>query len=285
MARVLIVGAGYVGCVLGRRLAARGDEVFALRRRATAVPAPLWPVPADVTRPVTLGGLPDGLDAVVFTIAPDATTDEAYALTYVDGTRNVLAALDQRGVRPARLLFCSSTAVYAQASGEWVDETSATEPVVFTGRRVLEAERVVAASGRPAVVLRLGAIYGPGREGLVERVRAGTATYPAAGPSYGNRIHRDDCAAALAHLLDLPAPAPVYLGVDPEPADLRVVLEWLAARIGAPPPRPGATAAGPRGSTSKRASCRRLMATGFRFAYPSFREGYASFVPALVATG
>ncbi len=285
MARVLIVGAGYVGCVLGRRLAARGDEVFALRRQPAAIPAPLRPVPADVTRPATLRGLPAPLDAVVFTIAPDATTDEAYALTYVEGTGNVLAALDQRGVRPGRLLFCSSTAVYAQADGEWVDETSATEPVAFTGRRVLEAERVVAGSGSPAVVLRLGAIYGPGREGLVDRVRAGTATYPAAGPSYGNRNHRDDCAAALEHLLDLPAPAPIYLGVDPEPTDLRVVLEWLAARVGAPPPRPSATAAGPRGATSKRASSRRLVATGFRFAYPSFREGYASFVPAAVAAG
>ncbi len=279
MARVLIVGAGYVGSALGGRLAARGDEVFALRRRPRAVPAPLRPVVADVTRPATLGAIPDALDAVVFTIAPDATTDEAYALTYVEGTSNLLAALDQRGIRPRRILFTSSTAVYAQRDGEWVDEASVTEPVAFTGRRVLEGERAVAACGHPAVVLRLGAIYGPGRAGLVDRVRAGTATYPASGPSYGNRNHRDDCAAALEHLLDLPTPAPLYLGVDPEPAELRVVLEWLAERVGAPPPRASPAAVGPRGATSKRASSHRLLATGFCFTYPSFREGYASFVP------
>jgi nucleoside-diphosphate-sugar epimerase len=280
VARVLVVGAGYVGIRLGLRLAARGDEVFALRRQTAEVPASLRGLAADVTEPESLAVIPGDLAAVVITVAPDATTDEDYARTYVEGTRNVLAALERRSCRPSRLLFTSSTAVYAQRDGEWVDERSPAEPTTFPGRRLLEAERAVAAYGPGATVLRLGAIYGPGRGGLVERVREGRATYPIGAPSYGNRNHVDDCAGALAHLLELRSPEPMYLGVDHEPADLRVVLEWLAARIAAPPPQATAGAATPRGATSKRASNHRLLASGYRFAFPTFREGYASFVPA-----
>ncbi|MBN2194232.1 MAG: NAD-dependent epimerase/dehydratase family protein [Polyangiaceae bacterium] len=285
MRRILIVGAGYVGCALGARLAARGDEVFALRRRVLLVPPPLSPVTADVTRPETLSGLPDRLDSVVFTIAPDATTDEAYAHTYVDGTRHLLAALAEQGGEPPRILFTSSTSVYGQGDGEWIDETSPAEPTSFSGRRLLEAEALLGASGRPVVVLRLGAIYGPGREGLVQRVREGSATYPRAGPCYGNRNHKDDCAAALEHLIALGTPAPLYLGVDHEPADLRVVLEWLAARLGVSMPQAADEASSPRRASSKRASNRLLVESGFRFRYPTFREGYASFVAAGSSTG
>jgi nucleoside-diphosphate-sugar epimerase len=142
-----------------------------------------------------------------------------------------------------------------------------------------EAERVLFSRGSPATALRLGGIYGPGRTRLVESVRSGRARIAAGPPRWGNRIHRDDAAGALAHLIEralggdaLPA---VLIGVDDEPADEAVVLRWIAARLGVPEPPTGeATARG----ANKRCSNARLRATGYAFRYPTFREGYAEAI-------
>ena len=99
-------------------------------------------------------------------------------------------------------------------------------------------------------------------------------------PHYTNRIHRDDCAGVLRHLMQLEAPEPVYLGVDCEPADEAAVLRWLAGALGAAEPR--IAAAGERHGRERRASkrCRndRLLASGYRFLHPTFREGYRAIL-------
>ena len=281
--RVLIAGCGYVGSELARRLGAEGDDVFGLRRRPEGLPPGVKAIAADLSDPASLRGLPDALDAVVYAVAADAFDDGAYRAAYVDGLRNLLAALDQGGSRPGRVVYTSSTAVYAQSAGEWVDESSATEPTGFSGQRVLEGERVLLGAGLPATVLRLGGIYGPGRTRLVESVRSGRAVMRAGEPLYTNRSHRDDAAGAIAHLLRLPAPLPLYLGVDREPADETVVLRWLADQLGVAPPAvapedvaPGARR--PRGS--KRCANDRLLASGYSFSWPTFREGYAALLAA-----
>jgi nucleoside-diphosphate-sugar epimerase len=132
------------------------------------------------------------------------------------------------------------------------------------------------------MVLRLGGIYGPGRDRTVRRVRSGEAECPPRGV-YGNRIHRDDAARALRHLLTLPDPESVYLGVDRDPAELREVYGWIAGRVGAAdpcadaPPRDDGDPAGRRG-TNKRCSSERLAASGFEWRYPTYREGYAGLI-------
>jgi nucleoside-diphosphate-sugar epimerase len=141
---------------------------------------------------------------------------------------------------------------------------------------VLEGEGIVRGAAVPhRVVLRLGGIYGPGRTRLVDRVRRGEATCPPE-PTWTNRIHRDDAAGAIRHLLALDDPEEVYLGVDTDPAERCEVLTWLAERLGAPAPRPGP--ASRRGN--KRVSSARLQASGYRFRYPTFREGYGAMLDA-----
>jgi nucleoside-diphosphate-sugar epimerase len=275
---VLVAGCGYVGTALARRLLADGHVVLGLARDPRRLPAGVIPVTADLRRPETLDALPADVDVGVFTAAAEAHDETAYRDVYVNGLRNLLDALAARGARPRRLLFTSSTSVYGQTAGEWVDESSPTDPAGFAGRLMVEAEALVRGGPVPGTVLRLGGIYGPGRTGLLDGVRAGTVSCGQGPPRYTNRIHRDDAAGALRHLMRLAAPDELYLGVDDDPAELTAVVRWLADRVGAPPPRADAPGddrrRGARGG-NKRCTNGRLRRSGYGFRYPTFREGYA----------
>ena len=276
--RVLIAGCGYVGEALARQLMDAGDQVWGLRRSVELLPAGIIPVAADLHRPETLRDLPADLDVSIYCAAAESWHDESYRRAYVEGPTHWLEALARNQTKPPRVVFTSSTGVYHQADGSWVDEDSATEPSGFSGRRMLEGEAVVRRWPGEAVILRLGGIYGPGREGLLDRVRRGDAVLAGPPPHYANRIHRDDAAAALAHLARLPSPEAIYLGVDEEPADRDLVLTYLAQRLDLPAPRRNSdpSSLAPRGN--KRGSSARLRGSGFEFRYPSYRQGYDELI-------
>jgi len=273
--RVLIAGCGYVGSALASMLVSDGHDVFGLRRDPVGrVPDGVTPVAADLAAGTGTEAIPGDLDACVTAISADGRSETAYEAAYVRATANLKAQLESDSPALNRWLFVSSTAVYGQKSGEWVDESTSTSPEGFTGRLVLAGEGVVRTSGAPhPVVVRLGGIYGPGRTRLLEQVRAGEATCPPE-PTYTNRIHRDDAAGILRHLLAFDDPDEVYVGVDSDPAERCEVLRWLADRLGAPPPQPGPG----RTRGNKRASNGRILATGYQFRYPTFREGYAAMI-------
>jgi nucleoside-diphosphate-sugar epimerase len=274
VSRILVAGCGYVGTELTRILAADGgNQVWGLRRRSAPMPDGVQAILADLSRPGTLTTLPSRLDAVVYTVGADGHTPEQYERAYVEGLANLWTALRAAGGSPRRLVVVTSTAVYAQNDGEWVDESSPTEPREFSGQTLLRSEALALSLQTEPVIVRFGGIYGPGRTRFVDSVRSGTAPL-GAGPEYTNRIHLVDCAGVLAHLIRLDAPASIYVGVDDEPADRRAVVEWLAERLGVapPPPLPKGTQAPSRG---KRCSNRSLRESGYAFRFPSYREGYA----------
>ena len=277
--RVLIAGCGYVGTALGLQLAAAGHTVIGLRRDPEGLPDPIEPFAADLRHPQTLAGLPE-VDAVAITVSADGRDEEAYRAAYLDGPATLLGALDGRGA-DIPVVFTSSTAVYGQDDGSWVDEDSPTEPGRFSGRIMLAAESQIHDWPSGGTALRLGGIYGPGRTRLVDSVRDGTAICVEEAVSYTNRIHRDDAAAALAHVLTGQATAPTYLVVDDDPAERCAVLRWLADRLDVDPPRtvpPDDPDAPRRRGANKRCSNAAIRATGWAPAYPSFRAGYGEML-------
>lgn len=273
--RVLVAGAGYVGLALAKQLAAAGHAVWALKRSATAMPQGVELVLGNMLDPASLQNLPPNLDAMVYTAAADASSPEAYREAYVDGLGYLLAHLAKTAL-PKRVLFTSSTSVYAQDDGSWVDETSVTAPKDFRGQVLLQAEHLITELPTQAAVLRLGGIYGPGRTRLMQSVRNQTAELHGNGGGFTNRIHRDDCAGALAHLLEVPQLAPLYVGVDREPAQKNDVVCWLAKTLQVPVPSLGNVTA----SLGKRCNSLRLQQSGFVFRYPTYREGYGALIAA-----
>jgi len=272
---ILLAGCGDLGTEAGLRFAAAGHRVVGWRRSPSKLPPEIEGAAADLSSP-DLPPVPADTTAVVIAVAADSPTEAAYRAAYVDGLAHVLDALERDGVTPRRVLFVSSTAVYGDAGGGWVDESTTAAPGGFSGQTLLEAERLLAdrlsGTSSTVVALRLGGIYGPGRTRLIDQVRTGAAIIPAV-PRYTNRIHRDDAAGAIVRLCTMEDdPSPVYLGVDNDPAELGDVLRFLAAELGLGVP-PSGDAGDARGG-NKRCSNALLRSTGYSFRYPTFREGY-----------
>lgn len=276
---LMIVGCGDVGSRLARQLAARDWRVHGLRRNVAALPLEVLPVAGDLGQLECPDSWPIGkLDYLVYCAAASQHDEAGYRAAYVEGLRNTLGWLQQRGQTPKRLLFVSSSGVYAQRAGEWIDENSPAEAESYSGSVMLEAEQVALHSGIPASIVRLTGIYGPGREWLLKQVRDGyrVASEP---PLYANRIHAEDCAGLLAHLLEADRSGveleDCYLGVDNDPAALHEVVGWLREQLGVTQWSEEQTV---RRAGSKRCSNARARALGWEPRYPSFREGYAAIL-------
>ena len=274
-ASVLIAGCGDIGSRLATQLLNKGWQVYGLRRSIERLPAGVTGIAGDLFSEQCPAQWPTGqIDYVVYSAAATDHDEAGYQAAYVDGLTHTLAWLKQNGQQPKRLLFVSSSGVYGQKNGEWVDEMSPAQATSYSGRIMLEAEQVALKSGIPASTIRLTGIYGPGREWMLGQVRKGyrVAVDP---PLYGNRIHADDAAGLLAFLLDADLQGKTlddcYIGVDNDPAPLAEVVGWLRERLGV---TAWAEEASVRRAGSKRCSNARAKALGWEPRYPSYREGY-----------
>ena len=276
---VVIAGCGDVGSRLASQLLAAGWEVHGLRRNVSRLPEGVIGIAGDLFKKDCPDTWPiGGVDYLVYCAAATDHDEAGYRKAYVEGLQHVLEWLDDYGQQPKHLLFVSSSSVYGQQNGEWVDETSPTQAVGYSGQVMLEAEQVALDSGIPATTVRLTGIYGPGREWLLSQVRQGyrVAVEP---PLYGNRIHVDDAAGLLAFLLLHVEQGgtldKVYIGVDNAPAPLAEVVDWLREYLGV---TEWAEDASVRRAGSKQCSNARAKALGWTPTYPSYREGYAAIL-------
>ncbi|MBL6078570.1 SDR family NAD(P)-dependent oxidoreductase [Belnapia sp. T18] len=187
--------------------------------------------------------------------------------------------------------YLSTTGVYGDRAGGWVDEATPPAPGQDRSRRRLEAEDAWrAAAGRRALdIFRVGGIYGPGRS-AIEEVRAGTARRTLKPGHAFSRIHRDDIALAVAAALrQSPAPGVRILHlVDDEPAESALVTEEAARLLGIPPPpavpyEDAARSMSPMGRsfwTENRrvANAQTKAVLGIAWRYPTYREGLAAIL-------
>jgi nucleoside-diphosphate-sugar epimerase len=268
--RVTIVGCGDIGSRLAEQLKSEDYQIIGLRRSHQVSSLIDYRQVDCSSRSQLQQALPEHSDIIIITMTPSQRTDAGYQQAYVQVVDNLLEAIQ----RPPRLIvLVSSTSVYAQSQGEWIDEDSTAEPSSFSGKRLLEAEQRLGNSPYRSCIVRFSGIYGPKRQRLIEQVLRGESS-----PSlYSNRIHVDDCAAVLAHLIELDNPQALYLASDSSPTPLQEVKQWLAEQLGLPDNHWLKT-----GDSSLRASKRirnqRLLDSGFTFSYPHFQQGYQTVI-------
>jgi nucleoside-diphosphate-sugar epimerase len=264
MPSYLILGCGYLGRVVARRWLAAGHRVAALTRsRADELRAlGIEPVLGDVTDPALR--LP-AADTVLYAVGLDRSSGLSMRAVYVGGLANVLPALPD--VR--RFVYVSSTSVYGQTGGEWVDESSPTGPAEESGRVVLECERLLRERRADAVVLRFAGLYGPGR--VIRRAAVERGEPLAAEPDgWLNLIHVEDGARAVLAAAERGQPGAICNVADDRPATRREFYAEMAALLGAPPPRFTATVE----RSNRRVSNRRMRAElGVDLQFPDFRAG------------
>ena len=267
---VLIAGCGDVGSVLATSLLQDGHLVYGLKRDTSNLPDGVQPVQADLTKPETLTDLPTEIDSLVFMPTPGSRDKAGYQAIFVQGWKNLWAGLKQT---PSRTLVVSSTAVYGESDGAVVNEETRPEPTGFNGKVLLEMESVAGTYTDKLVVVRISGIYGPGRERLIRMAASSDLKVQQSPPFFTHRIHRDDAAAALKHLLEIDKPATLYVATDDQPAARYEVVEWLAKAQGQSAPI-GLT--DNSASSGKRVNNQRLRDSGFNLAYPDYRTGYAA---------
>lgn len=285
MANILVIGCGDIGYQVALRLHQQGHQVTGLKRSAPAISTPFPIFIADIRLASSLVSLPRGFDAVIFIVAPDSRQAEEYQALYDVGLSHLLAHFAAAEASPSWLMV-SSTSVYEQNCGEWVDETSITEPASATSRWLAAAEKRLWITSERNCVVRFSGIYGPGRDWLLRRAAQGESIQRQP-PSYTNRIHSEDCVAVLLFLLEKQlagvALEPCYLATDDDPAPLWEVMNWLSQQFACSPPSPLLVA--PDAPQNKRCRNTRLKALGYRFLYPSYQDGYAAVRPLPGADG
>lgn len=275
-----IFGCGYLGLRVARRLVGDGWQVSALTRhpeRAAALCREgIRGCVGDWSSFRTLRELPPAAHVLV-AVGYDPRSGRSRHEVYVEGLRNALRVIPST----SRVCYVSSTGVFHQSDGGWVDETSPCHPESEGGRGHLRAENLLRRSrvghlAGSTVVLRMAGLYGPGRVPRAESIRRGEPV--AASPDgFLNLIHVDDAAACVVAAWSMPHPASMYLIADGHPVVRREYYEEIARLTGSPPPtfvNPPAGHGPTRSDSNKRiwnARMRRDLLP--RPQYPSYREG------------
>lgn len=293
MTRAVILGCGYIGLELGEQLKGAGIDVVGVRRSddgCRAIKARgFTAVQADLTDRDAVSDLP-AADWLVFAASSGGRGADAAREIYVDALSEVIEQYGTRQTTPDRLVYTSSTGVYGDHDGDWVDESTPLEPTTEKTRVLAEAERVAretsAKYGIDGTVARFSGLYGPDRYRL-ERYLTGPVT-----EGFLNMVHRVDAAGAVRYLLlENLARDDCVVVTDDEPVDKWEFADWLADQCGVPQP-PKQTkedrladaglsdAARRRILTSKRCSNDRLRELGYEFVHPTFRQGYRAAIEA-----
>ncbi len=280
----LVFGCGYLGRRVAQRWTDQGEPVYAVTRSAQHAQEfeshGLHPLIADVTEPASLQHLP-AAKTVLYAVGYDRSAGKPIGEVYVNGLQHVLSALPPS---VERFIYISSTGVYGQSSGEWVDEDSPCRPDREGGRACLAAENVLQTHslGACAIILRLGGIYGPRRIPRRQDLQQGVPI-AAAEQGYLNLIHVDDAAEIVVQVATSAEPPALYTVTDGRPVVRGDYFRELARLTGSPPPRFIApdrdSPRGQRASSDKRISNRRLLADfDVRLRYPTYREGLAAIL-------
>jgi nucleoside-diphosphate-sugar epimerase len=246
MARYLIAGAaGYIGSRLAEQLLARGESVRGLVRdpddeaveRLAGMGMAVWQ--GDVTQPESLVGVANGIEYVYNLTSRSVLENGSVRRVFVDGNRNLIAACSRARTIQA-YVFAGNVAPYGDQGDAWLDEDAPVAPCYPLGEVMIEAEQaimeLVRAHHFPAIILRVGTVYGPDRD-FVEAVLSGTATLIGDGANFVARIHIDDLITLLDRVALHGQPGAIYNVADDEPARAAVLYGEVRQRLGMVPPR------------------------------------------------
>lgn len=274
---IAILGFGDLGERLCALLPASRWRRYGLRRNPLAVPEGVEGVGVDLLNTESLRVLSEiQPDVLVVALTPAERSVAGYAAGFAGAMRSILEGL--AGFQPRQAFFVSSTRVYAEAAGGWVDEHSVLADSDPFARSIIQAEESFLQTLSGAFVLRAAGLYGHSPGPLLKRVAAGRLT-PCEPLRYGNRVHRDDVAGFVAHCIDNPvgsdAEGRIVNLVDEAPVALQEVEAWFCEQLGRPY-SPQDIDPGVPPARHKRIRSNTLRASAYALLYPDYRSGYSA---------
>ena len=230
--QVLILGCGDIGTRVGLTLVDSGWCVAAARRQPGRLPECFEPFEIDLTDPKCFEVFSVlRPDYVVVTPTPQTYDPEGYRAGFL-GVASTLARQPWLK-RCRRVIWISSTRVYRESDGNWIDEHSALNVDEPQASAMVDAEAAIRRAAT-ATIIRPAGVYGDPEGMLMRRVRAGVGG--AAGGQYGNRIHREDLARLIVHCLQRDASGhevpPTLIAADHDTTPTHEIESWLASQLG-----------------------------------------------------
>ena len=274
--KVLFIGCGDIAQRAASEMQAR-YKCFGLRRQPDNLPNYIQPIKGDATNAEQLLSVAsEGFDIWIATITPGEFTEQAYKDSYLAVAKSISSTISQLQKAPRLVLWVSSTSVYGDFKGDWVSELTQPEPNTFSGKILLAAEKIIQQIPCETSVIRFSGIYGPGRTRLLGQVLAGKGR-PSSPEQWSNRVHADDCGGILSHLVEYGLSGdsllPEYLASDSSPVTQHEIRQWLAEQLTV-----SLVEKEVKTGSTRRCDNSRLLASGYQFKYPTFKEGYGSLI-------
>jgi nucleoside-diphosphate-sugar epimerase len=274
--KVLFIGCGDIAQRAAREMQTR-HKCFGLRRQPDNLPEYIQPIKADATDAKQLFSVAsEGFDIWIATITPGEFTEQAYRDSYLAAAKSIADSIAELQKAPRLVLWVSSTSVYGDLKGGWVNEETQPEPNIFSGKILLAAEKIIQQIPCETTAIRFSGIYGPGRTRLLSQVLAGKGR-PSSPAQWSNRVHADDCGGILAHLVEHALSGnsllPDYLASDSAPVTQHEIRQWLAEQLAV-----NLVEEKVKIGSVRRCDNSRLRSSGYQFKYPTFREGYGRLI-------
>jgi nucleoside-diphosphate-sugar epimerase len=274
--KVLFIGCGDIARRAANEMQNR-YKCFGLKRQPYNLPKYIQPIKADATNAEQLFSVAsEGFDIWIATITPGEFTEQAYKDSYLAVAQSISSAISKLPKPPRLVLWVSSTSVYGDFKGDWVNEDTTPEPNTFSGNILLAAEKIIQQIPCETSVIRFSGIYGPGRTRLLSQVLAGKGR-PSSPEQWSNRVHADDCGGILAHLVEYGLSGrlllPEYLASDSAPVTQHEIRQWLAEQLAV-----SLVEEEVKIGSMRRCDNSRLLSSGYQFKYPTFKEGYGNLI-------
>ena len=274
----LVFGCGYLGFRVARLWKSQGDDVYAVTRSLTNAKIMekegIIPVIADITKSDTVQGLPHA-DTILFSVGMDRKTYDSVHAVYVDGLKNVLSGISQA---PSQFIYVSSTGVYGNFDGAWIDENSPTDPAREGGKACLAAEKFLQTSklATQSCILRFAGIYGPQRVPTKALIQS-QQWKKISSDGFLNLIHVDDGAKIIQKVAEQGIVQETFNVSDGNPPKRKEYYQFIAQQLGLseiPWEETEAVNENTRSGSNKRVSNKKLVEKlGDLFQYENFRIG------------
>ncbi|MGY0398342.1 MAG: sugar nucleotide-binding protein [Ostreibacterium sp.] len=274
--KIYLAGCGKIGTRLGYCLQNDGHQVIGLKR--TPKDLGFSTLSIDLSNQLAVQALPKDAEVIIFMVTPPDYTEVDYKHVY-DTILNNLIDFSKQHSAPPLFLLVSSTSLYGQQKGQWVNEDSTTKPRKFNGQWILQGEKNLRQQLSNSLCVRFSGIYATHRARLIKTALSGKPIQQNP-PLWTNRLHEDDCVNVLYFLIKqyqskIPLDK-IYLVSDNTPVSSYDIIQFICQRMGKPHPK--ISTENISYQQNKRCDNTRIKRLGYRFIYPTYQIGYRAIL-------